>query len=82
MSDTPTRGVDGRSVTFEVNGEKREIHCYRCEDGDGYYFVFMRGKTDYPLRLSHDGVNAMLAVFHAVAFESQHQSEKGKHNAD
>lgn len=70
MSDNPTEAVDGRSVAYEVNGEKREIHCYRCADGDGYYFKFVRGSTEYPLRLSNDGMNAMLAVFHAVAMES------------
>lgn len=74
MSDEKVKAVDGQVVEYEVDGEKRQIFCYRCSDGDGYYFRFVRGEIEYPLRLSNDGVNAMLTVFHAVAFESP-QSE-------
>lgn len=78
MTDGPVHVVDGQMVEFEVDGEKRQIHCYRCSNGDGYYFRFLRGNTEYPLRLSSDGMNAMLAVFHAVAFGPKHQSEEAK----
>lgn len=53
----------GRMIEYKLGEEKCEVAGYLLKDG-GVVWAFHRGGRVYPLRLSGQGMDAMLRVWH------------------
>lgn len=58
---------DGLMTSFELEGERCEVHCFFIKDG-GVYFKFVRAGRATPIRLSTKGAEAMMELYSEMVY--------------
>ena len=72
----PANSMHGRRVVYKMqNGDECAVFCAALDDG-GFYWSFERAGRKYPLRLSRDGMDAMIALYHDMLWNSPAVPEK------